>query len=190
MSELFARNAIMSAFVELLNKKPFDRISVVDITRLAGVSRNTFYYWYSDIYALVDALFLAETEKIKNDPASFSSWLDAFRHATRFAAENRRAVYHLYNSISRGKVERFLYDVTFSDMTLVVKGLAAGTDAAAGDIRDIAAFYSAALVALTVKWLDDGMRGDPDAHIENMARLFDGDIRTALSRSHTEPPRD
>jgi len=183
MSKLFAKGALQSAFVELLNKEPFDKITVVDITKLAGVSRNTFYYWYSDTYALLDDLFFTQTQRIQQDDRCFGSWLEGFRHATRFAGENRRAIYHLYHSIGRDKLQRFLYDVTLSDLTHVVLQLSEGLTVRPEVVRDLAAFYTAALVGLMVKWLDDGMKEDPDDYLDNMEKLLSGNIRSSLERS-------
>ena len=120
MNNQYTKAAIRAAFLSQLNSKPFDKISVVDIAKMAGVSRNTFYYWYDDIYALMDDLFFTEAEKIRQDSASFDSWADGFRHAVGFASENRKAIYHLYKSISRNKLESFLYEVTFNDVSKAV----------------------------------------------------------------------
>ena len=40
------RNAIRNGFLELLEQRPLDKISVVDIAEHCGVNRNTFYYYY------------------------------------------------------------------------------------------------------------------------------------------------
>ena len=50
----FTKTAIMQSFVKLLDSTPFDRITVKDIVDDCGVNRNTFYYNFEDIYALVD----------------------------------------------------------------------------------------------------------------------------------------
>ena len=55
----FTKTAIMQSFVKLLDSTPFDRITVKDIVDDCGVNRNTFYYNFEDIYALVDELLIA-----------------------------------------------------------------------------------------------------------------------------------
>ena len=42
-SEL-TKKAINQAFLEILEKKPLDKITVRDITENCGINRNTFYY--------------------------------------------------------------------------------------------------------------------------------------------------
>ncbi|WP_125709656.1 TetR/AcrR family transcriptional regulator [Lacticaseibacillus porcinae] len=46
--------AIQAAFIELLQTKSFEKISVSDITKLAHINRGTFYLHYVDKYALLD----------------------------------------------------------------------------------------------------------------------------------------
>ena len=42
------KNAIVEAFWQLLDEKPFNKITVKNIVELCGVNRNTFYYHFSD----------------------------------------------------------------------------------------------------------------------------------------------
>ena len=52
---LYTKKLIMTAFAEMLEELPFDKITVAALVKRAGVSPNTFYYHYEDIYALLDA---------------------------------------------------------------------------------------------------------------------------------------
>lgn len=63
------RKSIKEAFAALRGKKPIEKISVTELSQLAGINKATFYLHYSDIYALaseiedeaIDAI-LSETE--------------------------------------------------------------------------------------------------------------------------------
>ncbi len=50
------RQAFLDALLELMREKPVSRITVREITALAGRNRTTFYRYFSDVYALYDAL--------------------------------------------------------------------------------------------------------------------------------------
>lgn len=95
------KNAIRLAFIQLLNERPLDKISIKDIAEKSSVNRNTFYYYYADIFALVEDILQLEAEDFQAKMHRYDSWQEAFRDATAFAAENKRAVYHLYNSGNR-----------------------------------------------------------------------------------------
>ena len=50
------RRRLSDALVQLLVQKPVRQITVRELTRLAKVSRGTFYFHYRDIYELLDRL--------------------------------------------------------------------------------------------------------------------------------------
>ena len=49
----FTKNAIKQSFIKLLNERPLSKISVRDIVEDCGINRNSFYYHYQDIPALL-----------------------------------------------------------------------------------------------------------------------------------------
>ena len=51
----FTKLVIMRVFENLLSVKPLEKITVKDITDQCGISRNTFYYHYQDIYQVFKA---------------------------------------------------------------------------------------------------------------------------------------
>jgi len=181
----FTQQAITKAFLELLNEEPFDKITVIEIARRCGINRNTFYYHYDDVYALVDEMFRAETQKIIDEHKEFSTWQEGFLEATAFARENKTAIYHIYDSINRESLETYLYDVTYNNMLSFIEKQAKGLSVSEDDIRDLTIFYTAALEGLVLEWLHDGMRVNPENYIESMGRLLDGNIRYTLTKSGT-----
>lgn len=50
------KTSIIEAFVQLLLKKPFEKITIKDITDLANINRATFYAHYDDKYQLFDEI--------------------------------------------------------------------------------------------------------------------------------------
>ena len=60
----FTKKAIMNSFMKLLNKSSFDNITVKDIVDDCKINRNTFYYNFDDIYAVVDEILHEEINNI------------------------------------------------------------------------------------------------------------------------------
>ena len=48
--------AIKESFLELRRNKPIEKITVTELSRLAGINKATFYLHYSDIYSLADEM--------------------------------------------------------------------------------------------------------------------------------------
>lgn len=55
-SAVRSRRLINHAFLELLQEKPFEKITVTDIVNRADINRSTFYAHYPDVRGLVEAL--------------------------------------------------------------------------------------------------------------------------------------
>ena len=150
------KNAIRRAFIQLLNERPLDKISIKDIAEKGAVNRNTFYYYYADIYALVEDILQLEIEDFQSKLRRYDSWQEAFRDATAFATQNKRAVYHLYNSGNQETLRRYYHKVTLAAMTSYIRDQAEGLPADDEDIRVLSEFYAAALSGLTALWLQNG----------------------------------
>lgn len=63
----FTKQAIMNCLLELLSTKQLDKITVKDICEICEINRNTFYYYFQDIYDVLDAVFQNEAEKSVRD---------------------------------------------------------------------------------------------------------------------------
>ena len=179
----FTRKAIQETFISLLNERPLKQITVKDIVDACGINRNTFYYYYADIYALVEDILQLEIEDFQSKLRRYDSWQEAFRDATAFATQNKRAVYHLYNSGNQETIRRYYHKVTLAAMTSYVRDQAEGLPVDDEDIRVLSEFYAAALSGLTALWLQNGMKYDTDAYIDHLGHLLDGNIRRSLERS-------
>ncbi len=110
MSNL-TQKAIQNSFAKLLDSKPIDRITIKDITSDCGISRNTFYYHYADLPALVEELLTDYAEELMMAYPSIDSLEECLNVGARYVLENRRAANHIYNSSHRYIYERCLTKV-------------------------------------------------------------------------------
>lgn len=186
MSRLTKR-AITEAFVVLLGERPLDKITVKDIVDRCEINRNTFYYYYQDIYALLEELIRDEVRKIVESAPSIDSWQDGFIEGIQFALSNRRAVYHVYNSTHRELLEQYIFKVADRILEEFIRAKAQGVDASEEDIRIIRSFYKYALSGIVFEWIRDGMKDELVTVIQRIGVLFEGNIRTALVNGVLSP---
>lgn len=178
---------IRSGFIALLDEQPFSKISVRDITDYCGISRNTFYYYYQDIYALLEDVFNTEIERISAGMQDYDSWQKAFLEATAFARAHRKAIFHVHNSANRCLLEQYYQKTTLSAMLAYIRKEAEGLAVSERSILALARFYTAALAGLTIDWLNGGMKGDPAAFLDDLSPLLNGNIRASLERTAQKP---
>lgn len=170
----------MGSFVKLLNQYPLDKITVKDIVSDCGISRNTFYYHYQDIYDLLRATFSAVLENVVSE--NVTTWRESLMACTRFALDNRRAVYHVYHSANRDQLERYLNQVTGESMEKLIRYLTQGLTVSDEDIGYLTLFYKHAIVGILLEWLSNDMKADVEHVISRMAVLLEGNLRLSLER--------
>ena len=78
------KKRIMDGFLELLEQRPLDKISVVDIADHCGINRNTFYYYYCDVYALIRELMEVRAQQLITDNQEDLNWIEITREVTSF----------------------------------------------------------------------------------------------------------
>lgn len=101
----FTKQAIKAAFLELLDEKPLNKISVRDIVERCGINRNSFYYHFQDIPSLLGEIIVERTNELMAQYPTVDRIEEAFRASIDYAQKNRRAIMHVYNSVSRDTFE-------------------------------------------------------------------------------------
>ena len=102
---------IIKTFLELIEEKPLDKITIQDIADACGINRNTFYYHFDDIYSLIDTIFKARLNTIETMFEEGVSWDECSKVAVNFLIENRRAIRHIAFSMSRSQLDHCLFVV-------------------------------------------------------------------------------
>ena len=179
----FTRNAIRASFLKLVNDRPLSKITVKDITDDCGINRNSFYYHYQDIPSLIQEIFTEEFERIIREHPSIESLEECISIACAFAAENKRAILHIYNSVNRDIFEKYLWRVCDYVVSTYGKTVLKGREIADFDRRVIAHFYKCECFGLIIAWLDDRMKTDVHSQISRFCKLHQGMIEEMLRRS-------
>ena len=71
---LITKRAIATGLKELVDEKPFNKISIRDITEKCGLNRQTFYYHFQDKYELVNWIYYQEGFAPLMEGVTFENW--------------------------------------------------------------------------------------------------------------------
>ncbi len=183
MVQQYTKKMIRNEFIKMLNERPLNTITVKSIVEACEINRNTFYYYYSDVYAVLSEIFQTELQRVIDEYNDTLSWEESFIAAAKFALENRKAIYHVYNSMQREQLENYIYNVSGNVMIRYVEKVSKGISASSKDKELIASFYQCALTQMLLHWISSGMNEDPDAVSRRIGQLFDGNIILSLKRS-------
>ena len=178
------RNAIIESTLKLASKRPLSKIKVRDIVNDCGITRNTFYYYFRDIYDVLDITFCEEISKVTED----GSWHDAnFFALAEFVLKNKAAFRNVYNTMGDKKMRPYLYEKLHDIVMSYIKGEAEGIEADEKDLIIIAVFYEEALGGLLLRWLrgdmPKGINDDIIEMVDKIRTIFTGHIRNAVENS-------
>ncbi|MBP3322349.1 MAG: TetR family transcriptional regulator [Clostridia bacterium] len=103
----FTKKAIVESFLHLLGKKPIDKITVRDVVDHCGINRNTFYYYFQDIYAVLEEISRNVADALPQEaslPVTFEAF---FRGMWSFNAAHPRTTRGLLLSLGLDGLERY-----------------------------------------------------------------------------------
>ncbi|MBQ8763064.1 MAG: TetR/AcrR family transcriptional regulator [Clostridia bacterium] len=176
------KNLIYHTFIDLLSTKPFDKITIRDIVDACEINRNTFYYYYSDIYDLLEEIFTKKINEMIEAHGNGKSWVTAFIKIANEAYEHKKMIYNICSSRSYEYLENYMYRACNQIIIEVVKNVAEDMDVPDEDIEFIASFYEYGFVGVLSEWFKTGMREDPFQLASQLWLVVDN-IRYALKRS-------
>lgn len=180
---LSAKDSIKAAFLKLLEERPLREITVKDIVQACGVNRNSFYYHFKDIPALLEEIITEYAGQIIKAQGPALSLADCLETACRFAQENRQAVLHINQSAHRDLFERCLMDVCRKVVQDFAAAAIGNVPIAREDREVLIRFYQCECFGQAVEWLNSGMRYDMTRQFRRLCELGEGMTEMLLRRA-------
>ncbi len=174
------KQVIADTLTELLRTTTLENITVKDIASRCGVSRQAFYYYFDDIYDVLEWVFVQETERALNEHSAIDNWQEGYVRILRWAQEHKTLVRNTYNSVRREYVEYFMNRVLFQYIMQVVSKEATGLCVPQEQQEFIAQFYTLALNAISLEWIRNNMKEEPEHVAKKVSILLEGSFQRAL----------
>ena len=175
--------AIMEAFARLLEQLPMDQITVQAITSGCGISRNTFYYHYGDIYALLKALLQRDMDMLLAQRQPGERARDGLRRLFEYVSTRQRMVSHIYSGVGHATLEEYLLETTEPLFMAYLQDTAEGLSPSAEDLDFICRSFQFMLIGILLSWVRHGMKGDLADLLERAERLFFHGTRRLLEEN-------
>lgn len=177
-----AKEEIIDVFCTQLKKTPMDKITVTDIIEKSGVSRNTFYYHFEDIYDLLRCVITREQQKLMENSIHLQSWQDVLKSLIAYARDHKKEIYHIFNSMPRERIEQYVFTTTKDILYQIVSLDAKGLNVSEEDILNISSFYQYAIIGFFLRFLWSNMEMDTDSQINKLSLVFDDNIHHVLEK--------
>lgn len=184
------KTAIIDAFWQLLEEKPYSKITVKDIVDRCQINRNTFYYHFHDIPELMESTLLQDADLIIQSCARLDSPMDCLTPLMEHCLAKKKALLHIYHSVQR---EAFIHQfdrICLYTTTQYINKVTDGLKLAPEDKDLLIRFYKCTLVGILLDWMDAGMNYDLLKGLGRVTELLGNSIMQALLKAAGSVPEE
>ncbi|MBE6547104.1 MAG: TetR family transcriptional regulator [Ruminococcaceae bacterium] len=181
----FTKKAIVESFLRLSARKSPDKITVRDIVDDCEINRNTFYYHFQDIYAVMEEIFCLWTAELCAICRTDGDIEEGLRSVALWAQEHKKTVIRFVLCFDRSMLEEYWLRATEDAWTKWVayrSETAGGTEEA---VRYLGTGYAVSFFSILCRWIRASMREDAEGMVRRYAVWLScaGQLLTAYDRT-------
>ena len=103
------KEKLATALISAMEEKALDKITVKEIIKKAEVNRKTFYYYFPDIYGLLEWVISRESSKLITEIQNNRDYENALNDVLDSIEKHRHLLNCIKDSVGRATLERVLY---------------------------------------------------------------------------------
>ena len=181
MSDLTKR-ALAEALKNRLCKTTVKNITIKDLTDDCGLNRQTFYYHFSDIYGLMEWIFVDETNKILKADYMDYDIRTILEKTFNYVQDNEKLILNAYKSTDKSLLDNFLKSWIRPIVTQIITRKAEGRNISDEDRDFVIDVCVTVVLGITFQWLENGMEDNLSGKADKLMTLLDGNIEMVLDR--------
>lgn len=173
MSEsLITKRAIADSLKQLCREKPFDKISISDITAVCGLNRQTFYYHFQDKYELLSWIYYNENFSKITDDITLENWNEKILEMLKIM-RNEKVFYSNTIREQERTFESYLFEMAKALFSEAILKLDEGARVSEEEREFDAEFYAYGICGVILSWAENGMKKEPEllaGRLKSLAR--------------------
>jgi AcrR family transcriptional regulator len=174
------KEQILASLVELLEKKQLDDITVTELVEHCGISRQAFYYHFSDIFGVVEWAAQEEIAKLEN--VDMTNWKQVLEDTMARLRESRVVLLNIYRAYERSYVEHSFRQWGKPILGATVRETAKHYVVDEDQIDLVTELCTHALASVVLGWVDRGMPARPIRQIDDFYTIMEGCLDFLLKR--------
>ena len=167
----FTKKEIKNTFLEMLEEMPLSQITVKSLVAKCGINRNSFYYHYQDIPALIEEIVTEDADEIINSYSSIESMQTGLKAILEFASNKRKAILHIFNSVNRDIFEQDLWKVCEYVVVQYLRPKLTLAGLSELDQEIAIKFYKCECFGFAIDWLNNGMEDEAEVMIDRFCEF-------------------
>lgn len=165
---LNTKKALAESLKKTMKNKPFKKITVSELIQDCNINRNTFYYHFEDIYALLKWMFEQEAIAVVKNFDILVNYEEALNFVMDYVEANNYIINCAYDSIGQDELKRFFY----ADFLEIICRLIGRAEEITGqtlgdDYKEfLSHFYMEAMVGMLIEWIKDNKKRTRDSVVK------------------------
>lgn len=177
------KREIARATQQLLKEKPINKITIKEITQKCELTRNAFYYHFSDIYDVVNFIFENEVDNLLDEFMDENNFEGGFQKGISFLYENRDMMKHIYKTHQYESVNRCMEKIMYKVIMKMIDSIDV-EGKYSQDVRKVTAlFYRSSFVGVMQQWLTNDTLMPPEVIAVLCDDIFVGTVIPSLEAS-------
>ena len=176
------KRLITESVLRLAEKKPINKITIRDVALETGITRNTFYYYFHDIYDVFTTFLDSCMEEIYEKNNGDNGLFDFMELASSY----KKVFLNCYKTVGHERLSKFAGEKIRSLIMHSFESEGYLDKIPETDLAIICVFYEEAFFGLLMRWLQDKMSDDPErmkASLERVRVLFEGQLELLAKNS-------
>lgn len=166
------KSIIIDAFWQLLEEKPYNKITVKDIVDRCHLNRNTFYYHFHDIPELLEDSVKRDLDDIIQKHCTLNSPMDCLTPLIQNTLRRKKSILHIYHSLQREVFLRFSDQLILHSVTKYIETVTVNLPLSSEDKELLIRLYKCTLIGVYLDWLDNGLNYDLEKIAIRIMELF------------------
>jgi probable dihydroxyacetone kinase regulator len=175
------KKALLSAFGELIEEKPFNKITITDLTAKCGVNRMTFYYHFENIYELMIWGLETQMHEVSKDYINYENWKTGYLRIFNFALDRKTYIKKIFQTLEQENLEHYLTKIAERMVLAVIDDKIGGQILDEDDKHFTAQICSQVLIVTLMNWVTRGMKEAPEIMVKRVGRLLEGMIEKTIN---------
>lgn len=174
------KHEIIVAFWQLLEKKPYNKITVQDIVDHCHVNRNTFYYHFQDIPSLTEWSVETWSDEVIKNQVVFESLEHCILYVAEECMKRKKALLHLYRSSKKDYLLGYLNKVGDHVICTYIENRTGNMSLIENKAECLIRYYKCILIGIILDWMENDASYDLIEFCQESCELFSGSAEKAL----------
>ena len=168
---ILTKQAIAGSLKELCSVKAFDKISIGELTKKCGINRQTFYYHFTDKYALLNWIYASDLLEPHMKDLNFNNWDERLRSLMEVMYKDKLFYMNTIKHAGSYIIQYMLND-TEMIITKAIDTIDQNSIVCDTERHFLSRFLSYGICGILTEWVTEGMQTGPKEMSAYMLKML------------------